>query len=56
MDPDQTAHREQSDQGPHYLLYMQKMRKQTTLVCLFDMILYIPVNKFSVMSGWIFLG
>ena len=24
--------------------------------CLFDLILYIPVNNFSVMSGWVFLG
>ena len=25
------------------------------LFCLFDLILYIPVNNFSVMSGWVFL-
>ena len=25
-------------------------------VCWFDMILYVPVNKFSVMSGQFFLG
>ena len=25
-------------------------------VCLFDLILYVPVNNFSVMSGWLFLG
>ena len=24
--------------------------------CLFDLILYIPVNNFSVMSGWVMLG
>ena len=24
------------------------------LVCLFDLILYVPVNNFSVMSGWVF--
>ena len=23
---------------------------------LYDLILYIPVNNFSVMSGWVFLG
>ena len=28
----------------------------TSFVCLFDMILYILVNKFSVMSGRVFLG
>ena len=22
----------------------------------FDLILYVPVNNFSVMSGWVFLG
>ena len=26
------------------------------VLCLFDLILYIQVNNFSVMSGWIFLG
>ena len=25
-------------------------------VCLFGLILYIPINSFSVMSGWVFLG
>ena len=25
-------------------------------VCLFDLIIYVPVNNFSVMSGWVFLG
>ena len=25
-------------------------------VCLFDLILYVPVNNFSVMSGRVFLG
>ena len=25
-------------------------------VCLFDLILYIPVNNFSAMSRWVFLG
>ena len=24
--------------------------------CLFDLILYVPVNNLSVMSGWVFLG
>ena len=24
--------------------------------CLFDLILYVPVNSFSIMSGWVFLG
>ena len=23
---------------------------------LFDLILYVPINNFSVMSGWVFLG
>ena len=26
------------------------------LVCFFDLILYVPVNNLSVMSGWVFLG
>ena len=26
------------------------------LVCLFDLILYVPVNNFSMMLGWVFLG
>ena len=26
------------------------------MFCLFDLILYFPVNNFSVMSGWVFLG
>ena len=26
------------------------------LVCLLDLILYVPVNTFSVMSGWFFMG
>ena len=25
-------------------------------VCLFDMILYVPINNLSVMSGWVFLS
>ena len=56
MDPDQTAHGEQSDQGPYCLLYMymQMMRKQTTFdVCLF---LYVPVHNFSVILVRIFLS
>ena len=27
-----------------------------SVVCLFDLILYVPVNNFSVMSGRVFLG
>ena len=32
--------------------------KQNVLAwfCLFDLILYVPVNNFSVMLGWVFLG
>ena len=26
-----------------------------THVCLFDLIIYVPVNIFSVMLGWVFL-
>ena len=26
------------------------------LLVMFDLILYVPVNNFSVMSGWAFLG
>ena len=25
-------------------------------ICLFDFILYVPVNNLSVMLGWVFLG
>ena len=25
-------------------------------VCVFDLILYVPVNNLSVTSGWVFLG
>ena len=28
----------------------------TVLFCLFDLILYVPVNTLSVMSGQVFLG
>ena len=28
----------------------------TIILCLFDLILYVPVNNFSVMPGWVFLG
>ena len=28
----------------------------TKQICLFGLILYVPVNYFSVMSGWVFLG
>ena len=30
--------------------------KNKLFVCLFDLILYVPVNNFSVMSGRVFLG
>ena len=30
--------------------------KVLDFVCLFDLILYVPVNNFSVTSGWVFLG
>ena len=26
------------------------------LICLFDLILYVPANEFSNVSGWVFLG
>ena len=26
------------------------------MICLFDLIINVPVNIFSVMSGWVFLG
>ena len=29
---------------------------KTRFILLFDFILYVPVNNFSVMSGWVFLG
>ena len=28
----------------------------TIIPCLFDLILYVPVNNFSVMWGWVFMG
>ena len=31
-------------------------QKKPDLVCLFDLILYVPVNNFSVMSGLVFLS
>ena len=27
-----------------------------SMICLFDLILYVSVNNFSVMYGWVFLG
>ena len=30
--------------------------KELRMICLFDLILYVPVNSFSVMSGQVFLG
>ena len=32
------------------------MHKYKGFVCLFDLILYVPVNNLSVMSGLVFLG
>ena len=32
------------------------LRNLLMFVCLFDLILYVPVNIFSVMLGWVFLG
>ena len=44
-DPDQSASHKQSDLGLH------------SLFCFwFYLILYVPVNNFSVISGWVFLG
>ena len=31
-------------------------REHTLYLCLFDLILYVPVNNVSVMSGQVFLG
>ena len=39
------------DQGNQCNRYFAKDR-----ICLFDLILYVPVNSFSVMSGRVFLG
>ena len=33
-----------------------KLSNRARLVCLIDLILYVPVNNFSVMSGRVFLG
>ena len=38
------------------LLGWTKSKRLTSFVCLFDLILYVPVNNFSIMSGWVFLG
>ena len=29
-----------------------KIKTRSGIVCLFDLILYVPVNSFSVVSGW----
>ena len=36
--------------------HILKMFWMKILVCLLDLILYVPVNTFSVMSGWFFMG
>ena len=38
------------------ILHIWSCVRVNNLSCLFDLILYIPVNNFSVMSGWFFLG
>ena len=37
-------------------LYVFSLRYYRVIVCLFDLILYVPVNNFTVMSGQVFLG
>ena len=32
------------------------VQRNNTVLCLLDLIFNIPVNIFSVMSGWVFLG
>ena len=39
-------------QAWHFLKYFW----MKILVCLLDLILYVPVNTFSVMFGWFFMG
>ena len=36
--------------------HILKMFWMKILVCLLDLILYVPANTFSVMSGWFFVG
>ena len=37
---------------PGYIYYDNSFDQ----LCLFDLILYVPVNNFSFMLGWVFLG
>ena len=55
LDPDQDRH----SVGPDLSLFdllRTDILSVLIWVCLFDLILYVPVNNFSVMSGHVFLG
>ena len=39
-------------EGCHFLQIKPASSKKE----MFDLLLYVPVNNFSVMSGWVFLG
>ena len=41
---------------PHTVSVNKENYQTYMTVCLFDLILYVPVNNFSLMSGWAFLG
>ena len=61
LDPDPARHFVRPDLGPDCLhrlsaddTSMQRVNK--VLFVLFDLIIHVPVNNFSVMSGRVFLG
>ena len=42
--------------GVFLLLFLLVIGDPFILLCLCDLLLYIPINNFSVMSGLVFLG
>ena len=59
LDPDQDQHYVSPDLDPNCLQRLSadhKIMASKERVCLFDLILYVPVNNLSVMSGQIFLN
>ena len=46
---------EEKHNANYYLRIIRGLQEPVTQ-CLFVLILYIPVNNFSAMSGWVFLG
>ena len=57
VDLDEMPHLVASHPGLHCLLIISKFWDvRYKSVCLFDLILYLPVNNLSVMLGRVFLG